>query len=466
MNTEQRLGTEKIGKLLMTFSVPCIISLVLNAVYNMVDQIFIGQGVGYLGNGATNVIFPLMQVATAIALLLGEGGANYISLNLGAGEKEKASKAMAAGIASLFGVGIIIFIIYILFLEPFCHLFGATELTLPYAMDYGKIVAVGMIWNVFAIGSMSLVRADGQPGMAMVGMIAGFIVNMIGDPVAIFVLGLGVKGAAYATILGQLANTIINLIALRRCHSVTLNRRTFSGCIKLIPTVAKGGLSSFTTQFTLVIVMAVQNNLYVYYGAKSVYGAEIPMTAMGVTMKVFVVVQCAILGLATGGQPIFGYNYGNKQYKRVKDTYKVVAIVSAFLLLLATLWFQIAPMSIVKLFGEDDPLYIEFAIKCLRVFLALIVLEVFQITGSIFLQSLGKPVRAAILTLVRQIVIMIPAMCILGVLFGLEGVLYSGPVAMTLTAVVAVIFIRKQWKELSENEKNAEGKKETSFVGQ
>lgn len=189
MNTEQQLGTEKISRLLVTYSVPCIISLVLNAVYNMVDQIFIGWGVGYLGNGATNVIFPLMQIATAIALLLGEGGANYISLKLGSGEKEKASKAMAAGIVSLFGVGIIICAIYIIFMEPFCWLFGATDLTLPYAMDYGRIVAFGMIWNVFAIGSMSLVRADGQPGMAMLGMIAGFVVNMIGDPLAIFVLG-------------------------------------------------------------------------------------------------------------------------------------------------------------------------------------------------------------------------------------------------------------------------------------
>ena len=452
MNTEQRLGTEKIGRLLAAFSIPCIISLVLNAVYNMVDQIFIGWGVGYLGNGATNVIFPMVQVATAIALLLGEGGANYISLKLGSGEKEKASRAMATGIISLFGVGIIIFIVYIIFMEPLCRLFGATSLTLPYALDYGRIIAVGMIWNVFAIGSMSLVRADGQPGMAMFGMIAGFVINMIGDPVAIFVLGLGVKGAAYATILGQLANTVINLIALCRCRSVTLERKDFSDCIRFIPIIAKGGLSSFATQFTLVIVMAVQNNLYVYYGAQSIYGPEIPMSAMGVTMKVFVVIQCAVLGLATGAQPILGYNFGSGQYKRVKDTYKLVLALSALLLALSTLWFQLAPMSIVRLFGSDDPLYTEFAVKCLRIFLMLVVLDVFQITGSIFLQSLGKPVRAAILIVLRQLVISIPSMVILGAMFGVEGILYAGPVSMVLTAIVAILFIRVQWKQLSENE--------------
>ena len=453
MNAEQQLGTEKIGKLLIRFSVPCVISLVLNAIYNLVDQIFIGQGVGYLGNGATNVIFPLVQVALAIGLLIGEGGANYISLQLGAGEKEKASKGMAAAIVSLFGLGIVIFVIYILFLEPFCHLFGATDLTLPYAMDYGRIIAIGMIWNIFAVGSMSLVRADGKPGIAMIGMLAGFVVNMIGDPIAIFWLDMGVEGAAWATILGQMANAIINIVALCRCRSVTLNRRIFSGCGRYFLTVAKGGLSSFATQFTLVLVMAVQNNLYVYYGAQSVYGPEIPMTAMGVTMKVFVVVQCAVMGIANGGQPIFGYNYGSGQYKRVKDTYKIIFAASAIVLVLATLWFQLAPMSVVNLFGGGEPLYVDFSIKCLRIYLMLIAVEVFQVTGCIFLQALGKPVQALILTIIRQLVTMIPAMLILGKLFGVEGVLWAGPVSITLTAIVSIIFLAREWKELTIKEK-------------
>lgn len=456
MNAEQQLGTEKIGKLLIRFSVPCVISLVLNAIYNLVDQIFIGQGVGYLGNGATNVIFPLVQVALAIGLLIGEGGANYISLQLGAGEKEKASKGMAAAIVSLFGLGIVIFVIYILFLEPFCHLFGATDLTLPYAMDYGRIIAIGMIWNIFAVGSMSLVRADGKPGIAMIGMLAGFVVNMIGDPIAIFWLDMGVEGAAWATILGQMANAIINIVALCRCRSVTLNRKIFSGCGRYFLTVAKGGLSSFATQFTLVLVMAVQNNLYVYYGAQSVYGPEIPMTAMGVTMKVFVVVQCAVMGIANGGQPIFGYNYGSGQYKRVKDTYKIIFAASAIVLVLATLWFQLAPMSVVNLFGGGEPLYVDFSIKCLRIYLMLIAVEVFQVTGCIFLQALGKPVQALILTIIRQLVTMIPAMLILGKLFGVEGVLWAGPVSITLTAIVSIIFLAREWKELTIKEKAIE----------
>ena len=191
---------------------------------------------------------------------------------------------------------------------------GATDLTLPYAMDYGRIIAIGMIWNIFAVGSMSLVRTDGKPGVAMLGMLAGLVVNMIGDPIAIFWLDMGVEGAAWATILGQMANAVINIAALCRCRSVTLNRRISTGCGRYVLTVARGGLSSFATQFTLVLVMAVQNNQYVYYGAQSGYGPEIPMTAMGVTVKVFVVVHRAVMGIANGGQPIFGYNYGSGQY--------------------------------------------------------------------------------------------------------------------------------------------------------
>ena len=316
MNIEERLRTERIGKLLLTFSVPSIISLVITAVYNIVDQIFIGRGVGYLGNGATNVIYPLTQVALALGLMIGEGGANYISLHLGAGERDKVSHAAAASITTLLGCGIVLAAVYLALLKPICTLFGATEQTLSYALDYGRIISFGMIWNVFSIGSTSLVRADGQPGMATGGMIAGFVVNIIGDPVAIFLLGMGIKGAAWATILGQMATAVVNIVALRRCRTIPLNRSSFSGCVGLIPAVAKGGLSSFMSQFTIVIVSAVQNNLYVYYGAQSIYGSDIPMTTMGVTVKIFVVVQCFALGLSSGSQPIIGYNYGRGLYQR------------------------------------------------------------------------------------------------------------------------------------------------------
>ncbi len=357
---------------------------------------------------------------------------------------------MAASISALVGAGVILALAYLLFMEPLCLLFGATELTLSYATEYGGIIAAGMLWNVFAIGSTSLVRADGQPGMAMTGMLAGFAVNMIGDPLAIFALGMGVRGAALATILGQMATAAVNVFALCRCRSVRLGRDSFAGCAALIPAVARGGLSSFMSQFTTVIVSGTQNNLFVRYGAQSVYGAEIPMTCMGIAIKVFVVMQCFVLGLSGGSQPIIGYNYGSGRPHRVKAAYRAVLLASAFFMLLATLWFQLVPLSIVRLFGEDDPLYLDFASKCLRIYLMLILIDVFQMTASPFLQSMGRPVAAAALTFIRQIVIVLPSMFLMGARFGLDGLLWSGPVSMLLTAVIALLFLRGAWKALGD----------------
>lgn len=436
-----RLVEEKLGKLLLTFALPSVVSLVLNAVYNMVDQIFIGQGVGYLANGATNVIFPLTQFAVAIGLLLGDGTASLMNLKLGAGDGKAAEKGMAAGISGLVIAGIILFAIYNIFLEQLCYLFGATEATLPFALEYGRIISIGIIFCVFASGAMSIVRADGNPQLAMMGMVVGCIINLIGDPVAIFVLGMGVKGAAWATILGQAANALIYVFYLRKPRSIKLTASSFKGAFSYIPKVSKLGLSSFTTQLCIVLVIAVQNNLLVYYGAQSIYGAEIPMTALGVTMKVFTVLQCAIAGLMAGAQPIISYNYGSGHYDRVRKTLAITLVISVSLMAIATIWFQLAPMSIISIFGSEDALYNDFAVKCLKIFLSLLVLDAFQMVASSFLQSVGKPGAASLLVLLRQIIVSIPVMLILTRITGVMGVLYSGPVAGFIVGVASIIML-------------------------
>lgn len=448
MDTE-RLGNEKIGKLLVTFAVPSVISLVLNAIYNMVDQIFIGQGVGYLANGATNVIFPLTQLAVAIGLLLGDGTASLMNLKLGAGDRKAAEKGMASGISGLLIAGVVLFAVYNLFLEPLCFLFGATEATLPYALEYGRIISIGIIFCVFSSGCMSIVRADGNPQLAMLGMVIGCIINIIGDPVAIFVLDMGVAGAAWATILGQAANAVVYVVYLRHPKAVTLTLESFKGCLGYIHKVARLGLSSFTTQLCIVLVIAVQNNLLVYYGALSEYGAEIPMTALGVTMKVFTVLQCAIAGLMAGAQPIISFNYGSGRYDRVRKTLKITLIISVSLMALATIWFQLAPMSIISIFGSEDALYNDFAVKCLRIFLALLVLDAFQMVASSFLQSVGKPGTASMLVLLRQIIVSIPVMLLLTSLTGVLGVLYSGPVAGFVVGIASIIILIRENRRLS-----------------
>lgn len=454
----QALGTEKIGRLLLTFSVPSVISLVLNALYNMVDQIFIGNGVGYLGNGATNVIFPLTQFAIAVGLLIGDGTASYVNIKLGSGEQDKAERGMAAGLTALTASGLFLSVVLSLFLEPLCHLFGATDAILPYAMDYGVIIAAGTFFNMFSWGAMSMVRADGSPRTAMVSMLAGFLINMAGDPFTIYVLHWGVKGAAIATVTGQVVSSLICAwYFCRRSRSVHLTRSSFRGCRGYIMRVSRMGLSSFVTQLAIVLVLFFQNNLLVKYGGLSRYGAEIPMTAVGVTMKVFTILQYAITGLCSGAQPVISYNYGSGAYARVRRVLGLLLVISAAIMGAATLWFQTAPMSIVRIFGSSDALYNEFSVKCLQIFLMLIVPDSFQMVASSYLQSIDKAVPATVLVLFRQLVIQIPAMLILSAVFGIDGVLYAGPVSSLLVGIMAVVFLGAEWRALSHPRAAQEG---------
>lgn len=446
----QNLGAEKISKLLLAFSVPSVISLVLNALYNMVDQIFIGNGVGYLGNGATNVIFPLTQFAIAVGLLIGDGTASYVNLKLGSKSEEEAEKGLAAGLTALVVSGVFLSVALTIFLKPLCNLFGATEAIMPYAMDYGRIIAIGTFFNMFSWGAMSMVRADGSPKIAMLSMLAGFVINMVGDPLTIYQFHWGVAGAAIATVTGQIVSSIICIwYFVKKSRSIHLTRESFRGCAKFITKVSRMGLSSFVTQLAIVLVLFFQNNLLVKYGEMSKYGAEIPMTALGVTMKVFTILQYAITGLCSGAQPIISYNYGSQSYDRVKTVLRQLLIVSAGIMAAATIWFQAAPMSVVNIFGSEDALYNEFSVKCLKVFLMLIVLDSFQMAGSSYLQSVGKAGLATVLVMFRQIVIQIPAMLILPHWFGIDGILYAGPVSSLLVGIMAIVFLIREWHEMS-----------------
>ncbi|MEE8808323.1 MAG: MATE family efflux transporter [Lactimicrobium sp.] len=422
----KRYESETIGKLLLEFSVPSVISLVLNAFYNMVDQIFIGNGVGYLGNGATNVIFPLTQLAIAIGLLIGDGTASYMNLKLGEGKKEQAEKGMAAGLSALVISGLFLSIVLTIFLPQLCSMFGATKDIMPYALDYGYIIVGGTLCNIFPCGAMSIVRGNGGPKVAMESMLTGFTINMIGDPLTIYVFHWGVKGAALATVMGQIGSAIVCIVWLaKKKGTIQLSKQSFEHCLPYVKDDARHGLSSFVTQVAIVIVLYFQNNLLVKYGAMSKYGAEIPLTALGVTMKVFTILQNAITGLCSGAQPIISYNYGRGLNTRVRKILKTLLVISGGLMLAATIWFQLAPMSIVRIFGSTNDLYNEFSVKCLRIYLMLIFLDNFQMVGSSFLQSIGKSVTATMLILFRQIIVLIPAMLILGKIYGVDGLLYA-----------------------------------------
>lgn len=449
MEKENILGREKIGKLLAKFAIPGIISMVVNSLYNIVDQIFIGQGVGYLGNGATTVIFPMITFAMAFSLLFGDGSATFLSLKLGEKKDDEAARGTGAGIIGFVGIGIIITILYLIFLEPLCKLFGASEAILPYAKDYGRIITYGLPFCAVCAGGASIIRADGNPKFNMIGLFAGTIINVVLDPIFIFVFHWGVKGAAFATILGQFANAVLNIYYFsKKMRNVSLNRFVFRKSISYIPRVSKLGISSFITQMALVVAMATRNNVLVTYGAKSKYGSDIPVTTLGITMKTFTIIMSIVLGLSAGAQPIFGYNYGSGKYDRVKKTFKLVAVLSTIICTVAFFFAQFKPMAIISIFGSESDLYNEFAIKCMKIYLMLIPTVGIQIMSGIFFQALGYPVQASILSLSKQIIFQLPVTILLPVFMGVEGVLWAGPVSDVLAFTTMIVMFLIYWKKI------------------
>lgn len=442
------LGTEKIGKLILSFAVPSILSMVVNALYNIVDQVFIGHGVGYLGNGATNVIMPLTVIVIALSLLVGDGAAAYLSLKLGQNDAKSAAYGVGNAIIAAFIIGIVLCVLFNIFLEPMCIMFGVTEDILPYAMDYGRIISYGVLFSAIDSAMAGIIRADGSPKYSMAGLLVGCITNIILDPIFIFVFRWGVKGAGLATILGQIFNAILYFTYIWKFKSIKLDKKCFLLKIKILTKVVSLGISSFIAQIAIVLVMAVTNNVLVSYGEKSVYGADIPLTTIGITMKVNQIITAVIMGLATGSQPIFGYNYGSGQKNRVKQTYKIILFFSTIILTLTFFIFQFAPMSIIRIFGSESDLYNKFAVKCFKIFLLACPINGLHMVTGIFFQAIGKPTQATILSLTRQIVFLIPATLLIPMAIGVEGVLWAGPFADVLAFLTTLVMLKIYWKKI------------------
>ncbi len=448
---ENILGKEKIGKLIRKFSIPCIISMLVNSLYNIVDQIFIGQGVGYLGNGATNVVFPLVMIGLAFSLMLGDGASAYLSLKLGEKKKKEAETGIGNGIVLSAIVSILFCIITIIFLPQFLKLFGCTENLKEYAMAYGKIIAIGFPFSMIGTTLNSMIRADGSPKYSMVSMVSGAILNTILDPIFIFVLHKGVEGAAIATVISQILTFVLNIIYVKRFKTIKLSKESLKLKFNVCKKIAALGISSFITQMSIVCVMTAENNLLGKFGAESKFGAEIPITVLGIVMKISQILNSIIIGIAAGSQPILGYNYGAQKYDRVKKALKIVLGSSVIISTFAFILFQTIPDKLILIFGSGDENYIEFACLAFRTYLMLCIVNGIQIPSGIFFQAIGKSTKSAILSLSRQIVILIPAMIILSNIFGIMGVLYAGPVADAMAFVLAMVFLIKETRSLKEN---------------
>ena len=448
--SENPLAYEDISKLLKGFAIPSITATLVSSLYNIVDQIFIGQGVGYLGNAATNVSYPLSTICLAISLLLGIGSAARFSLYLGKGEPDKAARLAGNGVLLMAGAGVLYLVIGEAFLTPLLRVFGATEEVLPYAQQYAGIVLLGMPFLILTNGISNLIRADGSPRYSMLCMLAGAIVNTILDPVFIFGMKWGVFGAALATILGQFLSFFMAMRYLWHFKTIRITRQCFVLDLRDSLRTFYMGISSCINQVAITLVQIVLNNSLTYYGAASIYGTDIPLAACGIVMKTNAILLSIIVGISQGVQPSIGFNYGAKKYDRVRRAY-LLAIQWNFAVSAAGfVLFQFLPGPIISIFGSGDELYFEFSILFMRTFLFMVLVNGVQLLTSNFFTAIGKALKGLLLSLTRQVFFLIPLILLLPIKFGIFGILLAGPVADFIAFVVSVVFIAKEFKRLRE----------------
>lgn len=448
MENNNYFGTEKVGKLLAQFAIPCIFSLIISCLYNIVDQIFVGNGIGYLGNAATGVIFPITVVGWGMSLFFGDGAAASLSVSLGRNETEKIHKGVGNAVLCSFLSGLVIIAISYLCGDGLLRLIGATDANLAMAHDYGFIIYAMMPLAMTQNTLASIIRADGSPRYAMGAMLVGAVINIIGDPVAIFVLDLGIKGAAYATILGQFVSFLICAAYLFKSKTFRISAGSFQLDFALLKGIMALGTSSLLTQLSIVVITVVNNILLVRYGAESVYGADIPLAAFVVIMKLFQIVLNIAIGIAAGAQPIVGYNYGAKKYDRVKSLLKMVIAWTFLVCLVCTVLFEAIPEVFIRMFGADGELYTQFAVECLRIYLSLIIFTCVQKVCAIFLQSIGHAKAAAPLSVLRDVFLIVLSL-IVPMFLGVTGIFWAAPAADILAMAITAVVMAGLWKELS-----------------
>lgn len=444
---------EKPSKLLIKFAIPCILSLLISALYNIVDQIFIGNSSeGSLGNTATSIVFPLTCIALAFGLMLGDGAASYMSLCLGRKDDKKISNI----VGTVISVGIIISALFLLISFPLLSnilsFFGAkTPESLDKSYQYGFVILIGVPFYILMNAINSIIRADGSPKVAMISMVTGAIINVILDAIFILALNMGVFGAALATIIGQIASFLISIFYLAfMTKTFKLKLKDFKISISSLLNVSKLGVSSFLTQIAIVIISVVSMNMLAVYGAQSKYGINDPQAIIGVVMKVFTIVVNIAVGIAAGAQPIVGYNYGAGQIKRVKELLKLVLSSTFVVGVIATILFELIPGQILSIFGSNSSNpenYLEFGILAMRIYLGGIIFTLIQKVTSIFLQAIDRPIKATLLSLIRDVVAMVIFTTTLPLGMGIMGVLWAAPISdvfgITFSVIFLVIEIRK-----------------------
>lgn len=457
MDGENPLGVRPVKRLLFSFSIPAIISCLVNSVYNIVDQIFIGQGVGYLGNAATTIAFPLMTIIMAFATLIGSGGSAYAALRLGEGRKREALLTLNNLLVIAIGLGILLAATGLIFLKPILTLFGATETTMPYAIDYTSIVLMGVPFSVISIALSNMARTDGHPRMSMYGILIGAALNTVLDPIYIFVLGWGVKGAAIATITAQFVSTVVLCYYFLKKGRMRFTRRYMKPVGRVWYKIFSLGISSGITALVACIMQVVMNNSLVYYGNQTEITGDVALSAMGIVMKIAMILASVCIGFGIGAQPILGFNLGAKKYTRVRHTYLLAVSIATGSILIGWAVCQLAPHLVLSLFGKENQTFTDFAVRCLRIYLGGIFCAGFQIVSTNYFQATGQPLKASLLSMLRQLILLIPLLLILPLFFGLNGLLYAGPCADISSAVIVALFILPEMRKLNRRIAESQG---------
>ena len=458
--SNQFLGTERIGKLMKQYAVPCIVSLLVGALYNIVDQIFIANAsyLGSYGNAANTVVFPLTVVALAIAVMIGDGCCAYVSICLGRQEVGTAKRSVGNAVVMAVSSGVVLAALYLAFAAPIISVFGGTvnAETFRHSSEYFFYITLGIPFYMFGQAMNPIIRADGNPRFAMLSTLAGAAVNIVLDPIFIFVFRWGMMGAAVATVLGQVVTAVLSVWYLAHMKIIRPQKGDYRLGGQVCGRTLALGITSFLSQISLVAAMAAINNMLRKYGALDpVFGqeqyAQIPMAVVGIVMKFFQIVISIVVGMAAGCIPIVGFNMGAGKFPRVKELFTRLLLAEAAVGAVALVLVEFFPRQLIGIFGaaNESSYYTDFAIRAFRVYLCMMIFACINKACFIFLQAMGKAVESTVLSMIREVVFGVGFALLLPVWFGLDGVLYSMPVSDVLTFLAAAVLIAQTYRELN-----------------
>ena len=443
------LGYEKLSKLIVKFAAPSILSSLLGALYNVFDQIFTGHGIGYDGIAAIGVTFPFFTTVGAISVMLGLGVAANFNLQLGAGKKELAEKTAIHGLSAMVIVGIAMMVLFTIFLRPLLMLFGATEAIMDHAVDYMQIIVYGIPFQVLTVGLTTLIRADGSPNWSLLCMLSGAVINIILDPILMFSAGMGIRGVALSTSLGQMFSAAMAVVYLARgMKTINLPRRLVIPKFNIMKSICALGAAPFSNQMAMTIVTIVLNTVLRYYGEQSEYGGTVALGAVAAISRINIIFIAFVVGIGQGCQPINGFNYGAKNFKRVRETLKIALVMNVTIAFVFFAMFQLIPHQIIGIFGEGSPEYFRFATRYLRVFMFMTFSNGLQPLAASYFSATGRAKMGIFISFTRQIIFLLPLLILLPALMGIDGILIAGPIADAVAAILSGIFIIREFRKL------------------